>query len=488
MTHSAHPPQGHPAPSTLAALVLCCGWLLLASAAHAQDPAPPSREALLQQADQIEGKVAQLRNLTVKAPIRKAVKDKDELRRYITAKLDQESPAAELERDARTLARLGLLPEGYPYRAAVLDLLTEQIAGFYDNDTQELNLIADGDLASQEIVAAHELYHALQDQHYDLKRLQGPEEGLLSADHNEDLSLARSSLIEGDATIVMIDYLSFQGGLFGPGGSLLDQPTMASMIQGQLTSFSSMPSESPAMAAVPKWMQESLVFPYVAGLGFVIAMREPGSWARMDRTYADPPQSTEQILHPERYLSRDVPTLVTLDHERLGRALGGDKAWTAVDHVAMGEFQLGQWLEHHLTPAQAAQAASPSARPLPNPKKAADGWDGDRLYSFEEADTLRTVLVQVSIWDTPQEAQEFVEALGAMTRARRPDASRTTQGGPLGGLDCFSEPAERTFIERWGEWVLYVDGLPDSANLSELREVAWDSRRSAPYPSATEKP
>jgi hypothetical protein len=206
-------------------------------------------------------------------------------------------------------------------------------------------------------------------------------------------------------------------------------------------------------------------------------MRHQGSWERLNQVYANPPESTEQILHPERYLEGDAPTLVTLDADAVAAALAdGGSPWEPTYDNVLGEFQLGLWLKHHLgqggKPARMAEAA-------------AEGWDGDRLYAFERDGQL--VAVQLSVWDSPQEAREFADALGALTR-QRGGQQANTQAGEHGGAACFQGPQGRTLVEVWGSWVLYIDGLPPKEDAKEvrpalgpLRQAIWSTRAVGSY-------
>jgi hypothetical protein len=465
MTHKPPPPQAaHPRRGTLAALALLA-LLALADPAAAQDPDP-----LLADADRIADRVEQLRGLPALGPIQKGVKTREELRAVIQQKLHEQASPQELALDARVLQRLGLLPPDTDYAQLIIDLLTEQIAGFYDHEAKQLYLIH-GTQEEQPAVIAHELFHAIQDQHFSLKDIQPPEDGLDGAQHNEDLALARAALIEGDATALMMDFAFYEsaGLRYGAGDSVLDQPAILSMLQSQLGQRATLAlGQSPAISAAPAWMQQSLIFPYLGGLGFVAAHRKDRSWAALDAVYRDPPDSTEQILHPERYLDRDHPTLVALDADALTAALG--PGWTAPDHNVLGELQLRLWLQHHLGDDRFDDAAA-----------AAAGWDGDRLYALAGPHQALAVL-HLSTWDSPQEARQFAATLDAITRRRRPHAQRTDRDGPHGGLRCFHDDREQTLIEVWGDWVLYIDGLPaDHIDLEAARDAAWRTRAAGPY-------
>ena len=137
-------------------------------------------QRLLEEAEQIDDKVGQIRGLVPLGPIKKGVKDRDALASMLEARLKEEIKPEELERETAILVRMGLLEPGFDYGAFLLALLTEQIAGFYDHKTRELVIIdADSDMSTQRVVMAHELFHAIQDQHFTIESLQPPGRGLV---------------------------------------------------------------------------------------------------------------------------------------------------------------------------------------------------------------------------------------------------------------------------------------------------------------------
>ncbi len=442
--------------------------------------APEDVNDMLRGADKIAGQVARSRGLPVLGPIKKGVKNREQLRKIIGQKLDEQISTEELARDGRVLRRLGMLTPEQDYGKLVVDILSEQIAGFYDHETGELNMIEGTASGEQEIIMAHELFHAIQDQHFNLAHIQPPREGMAGSRHNEDRALARSAIIEGDATVVMLDFLYVAQGMIQAGGSLLDQPLIAAALKQQLKNMGpSMMGQSPTLDRAPAWMQQSLIFAYIGGLNFVASMRHQQSWDRMNGVYLDPPNSTEQILHPKRYLERDQPTLVGLKLDKLTEILSKSGTWTPEYNNVMGEFQLKLWLEHHLgRERQAAQRV----------QAAVEGWDGDRLYAIQGPNDL-PLAVHISVWDSDSDALEFADALSAMTERRRPKATTSVKKGTHGGLTCFDDGAERTLVEVWGDWVVYVDGLPStkigkevSPAWAPLREAIWAGRQAGPYP------
>ena len=275
----------------------------------------------------------------------------------------------------------------------------------------------------------------------------------------------------------MLDFTYHEMGAlaYGAGGSLLDNP-MASRILAQLTGNMdpAMLGQSPVLSSAPAWIQELLIFPYIQGLLFVAQMRagQP-SWDRLNAVYLDPPESTEQILHPERYITRDAPALVVLGQREVAAALGSG-ARRIYDN-ALGELRLRLWLAHHMDDKALSKAA-----PGLTIERAAEGWGGDRLYGFEVAG--QTVTVGATVWDTARDTLEFEAAFSAMVALRFPEANHTRDKGELGANHCFEEGQQRHYVERWGKWVIYAEGLPEGVALDEVRAAIWDTRRVGDYP------
>ncbi len=468
-----------------AALALSIAWLAGAPRAWAQG-APEAAgadevAALLAEADQIAAQVGQMRGLAPLGPIKKSVQGREALRAMLEARFKAEIKPEEVARETAVLVQMGMLEPGFDYVAFLLDLYSEQIAGFYDDKTRELVVIAGMDLKEQRIVMAHELFHAIQDQHFTIDSLRPPERGLVGGSGNEDRALARTALIEGDATAVMLDFTTADMGMLpkGSGASTMDNPMIGGLLE-QLMGGGldpAMVGQSPVLSSAPGWIQETLIFPYIRGLIFVAEMRHQRSWGRLDGVYLDPPESTEHILHPERYLSGDAPVLVALDPAALAGALGG--GFAPIYENAQGELRLRLWLSHHLS----AKALSKAAPGL-TVERAAQGWGGDRLYGFAAGGEV--ALVGATVWDTELDAREFEAAMAAMVAARLPGAVLRKESGQWGSNHCFEAPGgDRVYVERWGSWVLFIDGLAPGASLQAVRDAAWASRRVGVYPKTT---
>jgi hypothetical protein len=322
----------------------------------------------------IEAQVQQLRGLTARDAVTPKVLDEAALMAALRTSFEEDNPAPQLAAEERLLKALGLLPPDASLRDLFLHLLDSQVAGFYKPDEKQLFVVSrSGGLGPAEQVAfAHEFTHALQDQAFGLKKL-----GIDVADQG-DASLARLSLAEGDATLLMSDWASAN----------LDAAGIL-----QLFAASNDPKATAVLAAMPPLLKDELLFPYTSGLRFVLGLRAAGGWPSVDAAYARPPASTEQILHPEKYAAAETPIALAYPAD-LATRLG--PGWTVDLQDTLGEFQLREWLQvvGKLGPAAATTAAA--------------GWGGDRVALVSKGATFGVVIE--TAWDTPADAVEFSAA------------------------------------------------------------------------------
>jgi hypothetical protein len=358
--------------------------IALAVAARA-DAEPDALAALLRRIDAVAREVARVRGLPLKRPIPNEVVDRDELRARLVKMAAEEKTAAESAAEAFALERWGMIPPGLDYEAMIVDLLTEQIAGYYDPDTKKLTISrsAGDDPAWAEMVLAHELDHGLQDQSFDLHRFED------LPDSEGDASVARRALVEGDGIALMIEVMVARN------RAKVDwaNPEIATAIA---KGMSSPGPGNDHIDKAPLAIREAMLFPYRAGFGFVAALRRRQPWAAVDAAFGRPPRSTEQILHPELYFADDAPVPITAS---VPRALPG----FAIAHSTVwGELGFGLWLRSHGVDELAAD-------------EAAAGWGGDRVIVLARPGSRRVtkaVGIARSEWDSEADAIEAAEAAG----------------------------------------------------------------------------
>ncbi len=383
----------------------------------------------------VRREVADLRELSFLAEVEPVYLDRGQLRRRLIGLLRAQGASRDIPGSTRALHAFGLVPEGTPLAPLQLDAATVAILRLYVLETDEMILIGkdDGSLgALEEWTYAHELVHALQDQRFGLDALFAER---LTAD--DDAGLALGALVEGDASAVDTAYLEAH-------------PELTAGLLGSL--LGTLPGAL-GLEAPPPLLVHTGSFTYGDGEAFVAALRAEGGWGAVDAAYADPPRSTEQILHPEKYHGdRDDPTPVALPD--LGPALG--TGWDRVHENALGELQTAVLL---------ADQAPGAFAPLPAAASgAAAGWDGDRYALWSNGDG--EILVWRSVWDGADEAVAFVDALKAMDEARMGGRWTAAGGTALVGADGAVQ------VRRVGAEVAYVRA-PDLA----LADVAMAALR-----------
>lgn len=348
------------------------------TSASAQSKTAPS--ALLSAADEIARQVAALRGLPQTTQVARGVLSRAEIGAKLRERIAKDYSPEEVQVESAVLKRMGLLPVDADYEKLLFDLLTEQVAGFYDPYKKTLYIADWLPLDMQRPALAHEIEHTLQDQHFDLKRFSQPfkEDG--------DRQLARSAVVEGDGTALMLEFAARAMNL-----DTTKMPQMIARLGKQMMQMSM--AATPALQQAPLVLRESLVFPYVAGLEFVIAHRANQPWSRIDAVFKDPPDSTEQIIHPEKYEQRERPVAITAQPLTTLSGAG----YKDVRRDVLGEMLFRVWFTGRLSESVAAQAAA--------------GWGGDRLVAYSTPGEALPAVIVLSAWDTEQDADEAEQAV-----------------------------------------------------------------------------
>ena len=318
-------------------------------------------------------------------PLALASSSREKLEGFLSAALAEQLPEEKANAVAAAYARLGLLPDTIQLAPLLRSLLLEQVVGYYDPRRDTLYVVEGVPEGTLEPILVHEMVHALQDQHTDLDSL------TRAVDEKNDRATAAQAALEGHATYVMMEWM-FSRQMESP-VDLTAMPELGDLLGGLDPSLL---AGTPVLQDAPRIVRESLIFPYIGGLIFVQRV-----WS-MDPNRplpfgADLPESTEQILHPERFLEdRDHPTQLAFAEEP-------PDSWETVHADELGELEVRVLLEEHLDDREAAATA-------------AEGWDGDRYRLLR--DGTAEVLIWATIWDSERDAAEFEEA------ARRAFAAR----------------------------------------------------------------
>jgi hypothetical protein len=342
---------------------------------------------LLAEMMEIERQVIELRGLPPNGEFHRALFSPDQLRERVISDFVQDYTPEDAQKDTLLLSAFGLVEPDFDFYTFYVDLLSEQVAGFYDNETKEMVVVQGEAFAGPErLTYAHEYTHALQDQTYDIKTGLGYDDE--PCEEDSERCAAIQALLEGDATLSELQWFTHHG-------TAQDQQDLFEFYETY---------ESPIYDTAPPFMQEDFLFPYNQGYEFVNFLFEEGGFPAIDAAYATPPVSTEQILHPDLY-PNETPVPVTLPD--LLPTLGAD--WTLLDDNVMGEWYT------YLILARGVQPASPL-----NVEEAADaaaGWGGDAYAVYQSPDNT-LALVLSTVWDTPADASEFAAAFEDYATAR----------------------------------------------------------------------
>jgi hypothetical protein len=400
-------------------------------------------------ADEVLHQMSEITGLKLLTPLKKSLRSRDQIRAYVINEMKEDKDEAERYAGQRSAEAFGLLPKGFDLDNFMIDLLTEQIAGLYDPKSHEFYVADWIPAADQKMVMAHELTHALQDQHFKI------DNWVKAARPNDDAELARESVLEGSAMAAMVDYL-----LQGTGRSLQDLPDIdPSMLVGDMDS-------TPMLKKAPPFLRDALIFPYLDGLNFSAAIVRPKGWDALSGVFAKPPVSTQQIMHPATYFSFRIPPKADLP--TLDKDLGSD--WVRLEDNLMGEFGWKEVLKQFL--------GEDRATPL------AAAWSSDRYILFEQKKTKKLVLIaRLDLVDERARSQFFAaysEALDKKYDKRTNEKTEdqflsfdTADGGVFFKciqMSCVSlEGADRALFDKLNSGVHWITGPP--ANSTDRASV-----------------
>jgi hypothetical protein len=460
-----------PGPGRADDAVISAGTKLLAEGDKLADEGKFT-EAVIRYKSAMEKLLPKLRKIPFKHEVKRDVTKRENMKDLILKEIDEDMTPQEFRANELAMKVLGLLPADFNLREALAQVYAEEVAAFYDPKTKTMHLIEepkkadkkkpgllerlfgktnDFDKDENKTVIAHELTHALADQHYDLDALQK------SVKKDDDRSLALSALIEGEATLAM-----FGAGMDDWNGDQIVALPAANLewTFNLISPFMAFMGGGQSIRNAPPIISESMTFPYLRGMVFCAKLANAGGWAAIDEVYLDPPLSTEQILHPEKYREQpDYPMSI-----ELGAIAPGD-GWKEAGRNVLGEMQLAILLKKH------------------GGKTAAAGWDGDR-YAVFEGPGGKLGLVWVSTWDSADDAREFlrgyascqsgkIENLGGMPR-RLPDSIWRNDGEAL------------YVVERHDCDVIVVEGFAPAATVS-LVSSARQAKKTEMKPATRKK-
>lgn len=428
----------HRTPLLVLTTLLC---VVLSGPARAQDsaatdnPSPSAQHEFTAAADEVLKQMSRITGLEQRSPLKKTLRSREEIRTYVVKQMDEEKNAAERYAGARSAEAFGLLPKGFDLDSFMVELLTEQIAGLYDPKAHEFYIADWIPAADQKMVMAHELTHALEDQHFEIQRW------VKAARPNDDAELAREAVLEGSAMAAMLDYM-----LLESGRSIKDLPEFdPSLLVGDMAG-------SPNLKKAPPFIQDALIFPYMSGLSFSVAALKSGGWAALPQVFAKPPGNTQQIMHPALYGAAETPTAVDLPAAK--KIVGA--AWTKLEENVMGEFGWKEVLKQFL--------GDERAKPL------AAGWSGDRYIVFENKKNKRLLLFARLRLASEEQAARF---FGQYSEALEKKHEERTRLFRRPNFFSFETPDGGVFLRCVARECVTLEGADRAVFVKLNQEIGW---------------
>lgn len=287
---------------------------------------PPLDAGLRAEMDRIEEEVITLRGLQATTTVERNLLTQSQLRQRIIEDFFSEYSEEEARDEVLVFSLFGLLPQDFDLYNFYIDFYEEQVGGFYDDSREEIAVVCGvGFSGVERLTYSHEFTHALQDQTYDLEEGLGFNEESCALDSQRCAGI--QALIEGDATVLQLQWMS----------TYASQEDLVQVME-YINNL-----DTPVFNAAPPFLSKDLLFPYEAGMNFVNSIFREGEWAAVDAVYQDPPNSTEQILHPERYPHDDPVKLIV--PEALN-SLASD--WSLLDEDTLGEWHTQLVLNEYL--------------------------------------------------------------------------------------------------------------------------------------------
>ena len=431
--------------------IVFLGFLLLSFSAQsgcAPQLAKNGEAQLRERVEEIKQNVAAIRGLKFARAVPIHVENEGVIRKYLEAELIGDKGEEKLRNTALAYSKLGLFPAGINLKNSLLKMYAAQVQGFYDLQGKKVVLPKHsgdgintgghrGASACDDKVVAHELTHALQDQHFALGERLGPS-------NNSDKTLAFRAVAEGDANLAESLY-SF-GGIFQDSGLSVGQISQTGT--GELP---------PGMSDVPSAIADKLLFQYQIGTSFVKHVFAKWGWPGVNLLYRSPPRSTEQLLHPEKYLdSPDPPTIIELTN--LSCLFSVD--WTEIENNTLGELMVQSLFSGFVSREEAMMVAG--------------GWDGDRFVAFRRGDEIS--FIWVTAWDSPEDAQEFYDKYQVILLRKYPASVLSNPHFHVekrGHLVIVTEGVERSDVKKCIDKIW--QGMALQEDISESSVVRVDS-------------
>jgi hypothetical protein len=438
--------------------------------ASTQEQKISSKEAeeLFHDVDQILRFASKDTGLPIKKEVKRRLTSRDEVVAYLEKTMAEDKDAQRLRRSELVLKKFGLLPRNFDLQTFLVALLREQVAGYYDMKTKTVNLLDWVDIEQQRPVMAHELTHALQDQSFGLEKwmkvgntdLEEKKQPTGTDIENDEISEARQAVVEGQAMVVLVDYM-----LAPTGQSLLASPQIANALkEGMLVGT----ADSPQFKDAPVFLKEELTFPYRYGLDFEAELlRTGGKEKAFAATLGNPPRTTRQIMEPKTYLSGE-----SLEPMRLPDFQRDFKNYERFDVGAIGEFDVAILVDQY-----AGTEASHNLYP---------SWRGGYYYAARPKGdpSAPLALLYVSRWASREKASAFAAIYAQSLAKRYKHVHEVAQDGKdpsddlqklesLTGTHTWLTEEGPVVIDVKGDGVLITESL-DQSTTEQLEHELFD--------------
>jgi hypothetical protein len=405
------------------------GWLAAIAVALACAPAPAQEttsakaKAACEEVPAIARTMTEITGFKLKHPVPCDYISKDQVNQFLKKRIKKDADPEQIRAEELTLKKFGLAPPEFDLAKTTVDLLTEQAAAFYDFHDKKLFITESASGDSLQMALAHELAHALADQSFNLAKY------TRQGSNSDDGSTARLAVMEGQATWAMTEYLARQNGQ-----TLKGHPELAASMAALSESGG---AEFPVFDNAPLYLRQTLVFPYTKGMLFQEVLIDKNGQEAFAEPFRQPPVSTQQIIHPAKYLAGEKPDAPKLPEAQLPRGYKGLVSGT------LGELEHHILLEQYAGKEQAAEIAP--------------HWKGSVFELRENKKAARVVLLYAVKWDSEDAARRYFmayrELLGKkwkkMTVASESESAVTGMGDD-----------GRFVLERKGNTVTSVEGLP----------------------------
>jgi hypothetical protein len=486
--------------SSIFTRILCASFLFLTIGAPAQNPqaatatapertekpkiSPQQAEELFQSVEEIMKFVSEDSRLPIQHKIKRKLVNRDAVEKDLTERLKNDEDSQRMEHAEVVLKKFGFLPRDFHLRQFFISMMREQVAGYYNVKDQTVYLLDWIEPSAQRAILAHELTHALQDQNFhlekwdksgnddkDKKKKWSPENLDPMQESTDDEQLvARVALLEGQGMAELLDYV-----LAPYGHNVNNAPMQVDALKRGMTED----KQSPIFNSAPKFLKESLVFPYREGLSFVQeVMFKKGREAAFAGTMANPPKTTREIMQPSSYLTQEK--IPPLSLPKLQPLLGSK--YSGYDAGAMGEFDVSVFL---------AQFRDPDKRPDDLYRE----WRGGTYFAALRCDltpcdiaakqqdsqppiasppTNALALLYLSRWSRPENAARFAEQYRNALLKRYKFAQGVTPKLGDAPTTRWMTDEGSVSIEVRGDQVLVLESF-DEAAMKKLSDAIWQT-------------